>query len=193
MKQCSNCKQTLPLSNYSKGKGTCKPCSSLITQARNKTPIGLVTMMYSNQRMTSRNMGRPLPNYTLKELFAWVTTQSNWISLFNAWVSSNYDKYLKPSCDRKDSGLPYTLANLQLVTFQDNLSNRSTEVRSGLNLGNNGTKVSQYTLDDVFIAEHASVNIAMRSLGKKISSSSNIHSVCKGTNKTAYGYKWKYS
>lgn len=192
MKQCTRCKQHLPLTSYSRGKCTCKPCSSLITQERNKTPDGVVTMMYTNQRMTSRNMGRPEPTYTLDELRAWVFSQPNWQQLYDAWIASDYDKYTKPSCDRIDSSVLYTISNLQLVTFRDNLANQKRDNLKGLHLGKNGSKVRQLSKDGMLIAEHASVYIAMRHLGKNPDSSSNIHAVCKGTSKTAYGFKWEY-
>ncbi|WAW11625.1 HNH homing endonuclease [Acinetobacter phage nACB1] len=192
MKTCKLCNQTKDITNFSKGKATCKPCSSVVTQERNKTPNGVVNMMYSNQRMTSRNMGRPAPDYTLAELREWVLSQPNWNTLYSAWVNSGYDKYIKPSCDRINSAIPYKLSNLQLVTFQENLNNKVTDNLKGLHLGANGSPVRQLTLNGVLVTEHASVLIAMRSLGKNPESSSNIHQVCKGKLKTAYGFKWEY-
>lgn len=192
MKTCTRCKLTKDTSEFSRGKSTCKPCSSLVVQERNKTPNGVVTMMYTNQRMTSRNMGRPMPDYSQEELRNWVHSQPNWQSLFDTWVASGYVKELKPSCDRIDSSKPYTLDNLQLVTFKENLANQKRDNLKGLHLGANGSRVKQLTLSGEFIAEHASVLIAMRSLGKDPQSSSNIHMVCKGKAKSAYGYKWEY-
>lgn len=192
MKTCTHCNLTKDVSSFSRGKGTCKPCSSLIVQERNKTPEGVVTMMYSNQRMTSRNMGRPMPDYSQHELRKWVHSHPNWQTLYDNWVASAYLKELKPSCDRIDSSKPYTLDNLQLVTFKENLSNQKRDQLKGLHLGANGTPVRQLTMGGEIVAEHASVLIAMRSLGKDPQSSSNIHLVCKGKNKSAYGFKWEY-
>ena len=192
MKTCKLCNQTKDITNFSKGKATCKPCSSIVAKERNKTPNGVVSMMYSNQRMTSRKMGRPAPDYTLAELREWVLSQPNWNTLYSAWVNSGYDKYIKPSCDRINSSLPYTLSNLQLVTFQDNLNNKSNDNRKGLHLGANGKPIRQLTKEGVLVKEYPSVFYAMRELGKNEQSSSNIHQVCKGIWKTAYGYKWEY-
>lgn len=192
MKTCTRCKQTKPLTEYSKDKTTCKPCSSLVTQELNKTPKGVVNMMYTNQRMTSRNYNRPMPDYTQDELRTWVLSQANWQQLFDAWVASDYLKELKPSCDRIHNDKPYTLGNLQLVSFKENLANQKRDNLKGLHLGANGKKVRQLNKDGTVVAEHASVLIAMRSIGKDTISSSNIHLVCQGKSKTAYGFVWEY-
>lgn len=192
MKTCTRCNQTKQLTDFSRNKSMCKPCATMDIQERNKTPNGVVAMMYSNQRMTSRKMGRPEPDYTLKQLREWVHSHPNWQSLFDAWVASGYDKYIKPSCDRINSSLPYTLSNLRLVTFQENLNNKFDDTRKGLHLGANGKPVRQLTKEGVLVKEYPSVLYAMRELGKSEQSSSNIHSVCKGIWKSAYGYLWEY-
>ena len=54
-------------------------------------------------------------------------------------------------------------------------------------------KVIQYDLKGNFIAEHPSVSQAALNVGLKRSSKSAITRVCKGKQKTAGGYKWKYA
>lgn len=50
--------------------------------------------------------------------------------------------------------------------------------------------VLQFSLDGTFIEEYESASAAARYLGK--TTSSCISGACNGTQKTAYGYKWKY-
>ena len=192
MKICPKCKLTKDITDFSRNTSWCKPCKVKSTQERNKTPLGVVNMVYANQRMTSRKMGRPEPNYTHQELRDWVFNQPNWTALYNAWVASGYDKYIKPSCDRINSSLPYTLNNLQLVTFTENMANQARDSRKGMHLGRNGVAVRQLTKTGEIVAEYPSISLAMRSLNKETHTGYNISSVCKGIWKTAYGYKWEY-
>lgn len=54
--------------------------------------------------------------------------------------------------------------------------------------------VQQFTLDNVLIATFESTAAATRSLGKDgKNGGSVIGAVCRGTKKSAYGYKWKYA
>ena len=55
---------------------------------------------------------------------------------------------------------------------------------------NKGMIIEQYSLDGQFIAEFPSAKRAAEILG--LTSYANIHNVCKGIRKTAFGYIWKY-
>jgi hypothetical protein len=53
-------------------------------------------------------------------------------------------------------------------------------------------KVLQFYIDDKLKSEHESINAALRSIGKPTTQAAAIIRVCKGKQKTAFGYKWKY-
>ena len=53
-----------------------------------------------------------------------------------------------------------------------------------------GRKVNQYDLQGNFIKQYSSINGASRQFNRK---GNNIRACCKGNQKTAYGYKWKYA
>ena len=57
---------------------------------------------------------------------------------------------------------------------------------------NNRKKVIQYSLDGVAIKEFDSITEAKNEMTNS-KSLANIHQVCKGKRKTAYGYIWKYA
>mgnify|MGYP000284669107 CR=1 FL=1 len=193
MKLCKECNQLKDKTNFYKGKSQCKPCAVKRTQEYSKTPRGLATKIYSNQRQTSRNMNRPMPSYSLDELFDWLLKQPTFYSLYYKWVDSNFDKYLSPSCDRIDNDRPYTLDNIQLVTWKGNLLNKGKHLKQGKLIGKSTTPVNQLDLEGNFIAYYPSVTKAMQALGKFTNSNSNILMVCKGKYKTAYGYKWQFA
>jgi hypothetical protein len=54
-----------------------------------------------------------------------------------------------------------------------------------------GKAVNQYTLDGVFIKRFKTIKEAANSMSKK--TSIDISEVCRGNNKTAYGYKWQFA
>lgn len=53
-----------------------------------------------------------------------------------------------------------------------------------------GRKVNQYDLQGNFIEQYFSINGASRQFNRK---GSNIRACCKGNQKTAYGFIWKYA
>ena len=78
------------------------------------------------------------------------------------------------------------LENLNLMTPKENTNwgtgiERSAKKRSKV--------VLQFTLEDILIKEYPSVNQAERETGF---ANQHIFDCCKGKQKTAYGYKWKY-
>ena len=84
------------------------------------------------------------------------------------------------------------LENLSLVTHKENM-NYGTGIERGHNQLINGKRskpVLQFDLNNSFIKEYPSVMQAERELGFN---NGNIVNCCKGKQKTAYGYKWKYA
>jgi len=54
-----------------------------------------------------------------------------------------------------------------------------------------GKPVNQYTLDGIFIKRFNTIKEAANSLNKN--TSADISEVCRGNNKSAYGYKWQFA
>lgn len=152
-------------------------------RAYHKTQRGLINKMCYAQRLSSKRRGHPPPAYTFEELYAWLTTQMEFFHLFNAWVASDYDVNLKPSCDRLDDTKPYTFSNIQITTWKAN-NTKGCEAKF--------KPVNQLTLEGVFIARHASLNAACKAIGKE-KGVTNIEGVCNGRNITAYKHKWEWS
>lgn len=70
------------------------------------------------------------------------------------------------------------VSNLEWITNKQNITHSQ------------GKRVSQFTINDVFIKEYNSVNDAFRELNKVYGA--NIKLVCEGKRKSAFGYKWKW-
>lgn len=199
MKICSHCQQTKALIDFPKNAQTkdgygyiCKKCAVKSITERQRTLLGLVKKIYHNQRMTTKKAGRPLPTYTEQELFDWMLTQG-YESLWKTWVASGYNKWLSPSIDRKDNTISYTLSNIQLITWRENLDNQKQQNRKGIYLHTNSKAVDQLTLTGEYIQTFASAAIAAREMVGHNRNISNITAVCNGKWKSAYGFKWRFT
>lgn len=162
------------------------------SRAYYRTVKGLLRRIYNNQKMTSKKMGRNPPTYSYEELHDWVTSQPNFQKLYDAWVNSDYKKELIPSIDRKDNYQSYTLSNIQLITFQENLKNQKNQNISEECLHTKSKGVRQLSLDGVVLQEFGSIANAMRAVVGERKSVSNISNVCNGKWPTAYGYRWEW-
>jgi len=199
-KVCTICKQALPLStfhgpyqkkHYTQYSARCKPCDKQYSIDLSRTIPGLVSSIFSAQKYCSKARNHVPPNYTKKELKHWITSQSSFLNLYNNWVANDYDRWLRPSCDRIDEYLPYTLQNLQLVHFHENEIRGYVNRKKGINNKIN-TEVTQLTLAGIKIATFYSQAEAARQTGVP---QANISTVCKGnsTRASAGGFKWEYA
>ena len=102
------------------------------TKKYEKTKPGFLMRLYRN--MESRVTGvqqRHIYLYEGKELlpredfYTWAHGNPNFHSLWDAWVTSGYDRRLCPSVDRIDSKMGYRIDNMQFVTFSVNCSRTS--------------------------------------------------------------------
>lgn len=71
------------------------------------------------------------------------------------------------------------ISNLEWVTNKQNITLSQ------------GKRVSQFSLNDIFIKEHNAINDAFKYLNKTYGA--NIKLVCEGKRKSAFGYKWKWA
>lgn len=94
--------------------------SSAYNKQYRRTLTGLTVRIYTNQVGSSKDRNHPAPAYTKAELTKWLLAQPLYHTLHSQWVSFCYYKWLTPSVDRIDSTKPYTLDNIQLMTWIDN-------------------------------------------------------------------------
>ena len=200
MKTCLRCTNELPLNLFhsrvhvSKYTGEeaihyasyCKSCNKLICKENRQSKEGLFRDIYSGQLNSSKRRGHALPDYTKAGLILWMEAQPNFEKLYEEWVNSNYDRWLKPSPDRLDETKPYSLSNLRLVTWYDNAeAYKQKKVKQGVG---DCKAVNQY-LEGTLINTFHSLQEATRQTG---AAAGNILRCCRGEYETSKGFVWRY-
>ena len=199
MRKCTLCKKHKPDEEFCKDKrrkegysSWCRECFNRKAQEYRRTKTGVCKLIYKRQTRNSTIRNHPPPTYKKSWLVDQMLTHPSFNRLYKEWVDSGYNVILKPSIDRVDIAKPYTKDNIHLTTWEGNLINEHADWLKGV-----GSKrfrpVLQFDLDGNFIAEHKSIAIAARSIGKKQSNSNPISKVCNGKRMTGYGYKWRYA
>jgi len=195
-RRCYKCGETKVYSEFYKNKREkdglsfdCKVCRKEYNGARQKTKNGLILKIYNSQKFSSNSRDHAAPDYSLAKLRCWVLSQSIFHELYNTWVKSNYDCKMIPSCDRLDDYKPYTLDNLQIMTWQENKDKYYSDKRLGIN-DKCYIPVVQMDLDGNFIANHVSVKAA--GIFAKMNNH-HISSCLSGRRKSAGGFRWMRS
>lgn len=177
-KICNKCLKELPINSFPKQKlgknGYRASCKDCIKNTYLRTKYGLVKKMLANQRAKSKKRNHPLPKYTFDELYQWCMSQEIFHKLYDTWVSSGYQTRYVPTCDRLDDYKPYTLSNIQLLSWQDNNCKHYSDVRLGKNT-KSCRAVLCYDLQGNFVKEYHSIAEASRAVG---TNHSNIRNVC---------------
>lgn len=195
MKKCSKCNKLKAISEFNRNSNfldgyayVCRKCIVEYQKKYQKTKEGIITIIHNSQRAASRKRGHRQPTYTIKELQKWCYSQPLFHELYDNWVKSKYDKWMKPSVDRIDDYKGYSLDNIQLMTWRENSNKGHKSRKEGKN--NKASKsILQYTACGIFIKEYYSIIQAHRET--KINRW-NIVSVCNNNKKYAGGYIWKY-
>ena len=200
MKTCLRCNIFLPLSDFhsntriSKHTGKpaiyyssyCKSCNKEICKERRQSKSGLFDTIYNGQLGSSKKRGHTSPNYSKEQLILWIESQPNFPDLYASWINSKYNSWLKPSVDRLDETLPYSLSNLRLVTWRENAEAfKQKKIKEGVG---DCKAVNQY-LDGVLINTFHSLAEAERESG---AFAGNILRCCRGEYKTSKGFVWRY-
>ena len=79
-----------------------------------------LTRVWMSQRHVSEKRGHQPPAYTKQELGEWIKSQPNFQELFDKYIESGFDSWLKPSVDRLDDNKGYSFDNIQLITWKEN-------------------------------------------------------------------------
>jgi len=183
LKICKKCftKKSIDLFDRDKSKrdghrDLCKKCKKIAALLYNRTKEGIVTKIYSHQKLRSDRRGHPHPTYSKEELRDWLFSQPLFHILYDNWKRLDYQTYYKPSVDRIDNDIGYTMANIQLMTWKEN---EKKEYKP----------VTQMTLDGKIIKSFESVLEASR---KTKVNSSSIYRCCYGEQNCTAKNKWKF-
>lgn len=204
MKKCNICHKTLSVDRFGRHpettdrlKGGCNTCLTSRTKKYKKSKLGLPARMYSHQKTNSKRRGMEAPNYSLKELRAWLYEQSLFDELYNAWKCSGFSQDLSPSCDRINDKLPYSLDNITLMTWRENRSKghkmvRTTELHNPTLFHGGHRSVEKWSKDkktilDIYISQ-SEASRQNPGVGQ-----GNISKVCKNLLKSTGGFHWKYT
>ena len=195
MKKCSSCCKNKNLTEFYKNKTCkgglnkqCKDCTKANSIRYSRSKIGLITKIYIHQVYVSKKDKTKKLSYTKKELIDWFFNNIKFDKLYNNWVNSGYDKKLTPSVDRINDHKGYSLDNIQLMTWDENIKKSYSDIVNGRNNKKNKA-VLQFSLNNILIKEYHSINEASR---KTNIPNSNITCVCLGKRKTAGGFVWKH-
>lgn len=205
MKTCVDCNQVKSYPEFTRaprGKDgyeiRCKVCRSI---KYNKSSVDkVVKRIYSTQLINSAKRGHQPPTYTEKELLDWVSNHPEWETLYSNWKQAKYSKETKPSVDRNDLHKPYTMDNIQLVTWKVNQQNQADDSFSGHQTATL-RPVKAYTKDGQLYKEYYSIAEAIRELNGQywgISTVANGVPVKDGkgayyTPRTYKGFIWKWA
>ena len=149
---------------------------------------GLVSTIYQAQRLSSKRRDHNPPEYTRQELESWMFSQNMFNELYSAWVLSGYDTDLKPSIDRVKNSVHYKFENIKITTWKEN--NNNGYIKRKPWTGSRRSKIIiQLTIDNVIIRLYLSAWYAYKST---LIDQSAIARCCKGKNKSAGGYTWRY-
>jgi len=187
MKRCNECKVKKEFSEFRRTENKCKSCVYLLNQEFERTKKGMVKRILYSQKCSSKTRGHPMPTYTLEELRTWFRCNPLANALYDAWRLSGYRKGLKPSIDRLDDSKGYSMDNIQLMTWRENLDKSYSDRKSGKNNKVNKA-VIQMDLDGVFIAEYHSLAEAERVTGTH---RQGIRNCFNGKQRKAGGFRWK--
>jgi len=195
-KSCTKCNETKSLEEFSFSKNgkygkksICKSCAAIANREYERTIDGLIAKIYKNQLTAAKKNTFKAPTYSKEELYQWVTNQANFLHLYNTWVVSGYSVGMKPSVDRINDYIGYTLSNIQLLTVNENIEKYRNDVRNGINTKVTKTVSCYSLLDGTYISTHFSITEAAKAYGI---SSSSISSACAGRIAHAGSMLWQF-
>jgi len=177
-KKCTKCLKKKKLKKFYGHTPYCKKCDNLRRLKLSRTKLGLVDRIFASQKASSKQRGHGLPEYSKEELRFWLLSQDIFEKLYRCWVDSDYDKNLRPSVDRLDESIGYSMSNIQLMTWYDNYKKEYTR----------RARIVQQLDDDLnVLVEYSSMGVA-----SDITGISNISACCNNRREYAGGFKWRY-
>ena len=196
MKECNKCLVTKPIEDFFIKKSSkdgyaarCKICQLKEKQDFYRTKEGYIKGIYRTQKQRSKKRGDIAPTYTSQELIDWAYSQELFHKLYDNWKRLDFQKEYAPSFDRKDDYAGYSIANIQLMTWEDNRGKFHADERSGKNSKRSKT-VYQYSMSGEYLASFKSPTVAGRVLNIHRDS---INNVCNKRAKSAGGFYFTYT
>lgn len=194
-KLCCNCGKTKYLKEFNKNKSKvdglcteCRACNKLISEKYKKTEFGLITQIYSLQKLTSKRRGYEPPNYTKDELIDWLY-KNGFYAMWCQWNWSGFLKEKLPSVDRLDDYKTYSIENIQLISWKQNRDKSYSDIRDGVN----NKKSKEVAQIDKKTGKVIQTFCSARSAERKSGiANTNIGLCCSGVRQTAGGFKWEY-
>lgn len=186
MRKCKTCRLIIPLKKFNGGKVHCRHCQAI----SRKSKVNKIKTIYDNQVVHSKTRGDSPPNYTKQELIEWCLRQPIYRRLHAVWKLSGHNTLLAPSCDRIDDYKPYTLGNIQLMTWGENASKYKQDAKNGVNTKQCDAVLQLHKHTGKVIQRFHSQGEAARKTGAQ---QSCICGCCIGDRITAGGYKWRYA
>lgn len=172
---------------FNKSKIYCRACFR-------RTPKVFLSEIYTRQLQSSKYRKMPPPSYSAKELKRWILLNPLFRPLYITWLKSGYKTELIPSIDRLNDYLPYTLDNIQLMTWAENKIKGERETKEGKKYNKVKSVVCLEKDTERFINQYYSYHEAMRDTSIRFNTiasavSKNIES--KGVkNYLGGGYYW---
>jgi hypothetical protein len=145
---------------------------------------GVLTLSYHKQVERSKKKGMHLPTYTVKELHARFLNDPKYLELFKQWEMNGFNIYDRPSIDRINPDLGYTMENIQIMTWRENRAKGDIE-----NARRRSTAVVMLDLDGNEIAQFESIQQAASAT--KIDRTS-ISRCCRGIEQKVKGCTFRY-
>lgn len=196
-KKCTKCGEVKLFSEFYKRASTldgltyyCKVCATKEDLEYKRSKNGIISVIYNSQVSSSKKRNHPTPTYSKEQLKDWCLKQESFHELYDNWVVSGYDRWLKPSCDRTDDYQGYSLRRLRITTWGENKSKGENDRRSGID-NRSHKAVTSINIKTGVKKEYSSASIAARELGLY---QTNISKCCLGNTGriTSGGYKWEF-
>jgi hypothetical protein len=172
----------------------CKECtkndvrenSKRVGNAYDFSEAGVFRVIYKTQKRHQRLRGHGQIPYTKRELQDWCY-QNGFKKLFKEWRESGHKTGLKPSVDRIDSTLGYSIGNIRLGTWQQNRDAQVSDIINGTgSSGRRCKRVIKLDSNMVEICEYVSASSAERDIGYKIHRNIKLGIACRN------GFFWVY-
>ncbi len=154
-----------------------------------RTKKGICSTLFFAHKKSFENGRVVTLGYKKDELEKWILNQDIFHSLYDIWVKSGYNKYLKPSIDRKDDYRGYCINNIQIMTWDQNLRKHHNDRKNGTNNKVN-TSVIQMDLKGNDIQVFHSLMEAQRVTKTNYNS---ISACCRNEQESSNGFKWKFN
>ena len=122
-------------------------------------------------------------SFTLAEFHARFLHDETFLKLHKAWVDNGYQSDDRPSFDRIDPDLEYTLDNIQVLTWKEN-SDKGRKESARLT-----TSINVYDLKGKLLYSFDSFKEAAQTLNLSVG---NIDSVLKGKRPHTKGFTFQY-